>query len=125
MVNQHGDPTQEPVSDAMASVTVFLSYSYVDAALATAVRDGLQSRNIDVWKAPESIPSGVDWASAIHAGIEQQQVFLLLWTDAAMASEAVSKEISLASQHRRLLLPLRLTLAMPQGGQAYHLGHIQ
>jgi len=37
----------------------------------------------------------------------------------------VSKEIGLASQHRRLLLPLRLTPAMPQGGQAYHLGNIQ
>lgn len=109
----------------MASATVFLSFSNRDAALAIALREGLQSRDIDVWKAPESIPPGVDWASAIHAGIEQQQVFLLLWSDAAMASAEVSKEISLASQHRRLLLPLRLTPAMPKGGQAYHLGNIQ
>lgn len=109
----------------MASATVFLSFSYLDSALAFAVRDGLQSRNIDVWKAPESIPSGVDWASAIHAGIQQQQVFLLLWSDAAMASAAVSKEIGLAARHHRLLLPLRLTQAMPQGGQAYHLSNIQ
>jgi hypothetical protein len=109
----------------MVSATVFLSFSSRDAALAIALREGLQSRDIDVWKAPESIPPGVDWASAIHAGIEQQQVFLLLWSDSAMASAEVSKEISLASQHRRLLLPLRLTPAMPQGGQAYHLGNIQ
>lgn len=109
----------------MASATVFLSFSSRDAELAIALREALQSRNIDVWKAPESIPPGVDWASAIHAGIEQQQVFLLLWSDEAMASAEVSKEISLASQHRRLLLPLRLTPAMPQGGQAYHLGSIQ
>jgi len=63
----------------MASATVFLSFSNRDAALAIALREGLQSRDIDVWKAPESIPPGVDWASAIHAGIEQQQVFLLLF----------------------------------------------
>ena len=89
------------------------------------MREGLQARGVEVWKAPESIPPGVDWASAIHSAIQQQQVFLLLWSDAAMASAEVSKEISLASQHRRLLLPLRLTPAMPQGGQAYHLGSIQ
>ena len=109
----------------MALVSVFLSFSSHDASLATALLDGLESRNIDVWKAPESIPPGVDWAAAIHAGIQKQQVFLLLWSDAAMTSAEVSKEISLANQHRRLLLPLRLTSAMPQGGQAYHLGNIQ
>lgn len=109
----------------MLRPTVFLSFSSRDGALATAVRDGLQARGLEVWKAPESIPPGADWASAIHAGIEQQRVFLLLWSDAAMASAEVSKEISLASQHRRLLLPLRLTSAMPQGGQAYHVGNIQ
>ena len=125
MVTRHGDSTQKPVYNAMVSATVFLSFSSRDAALAIALREGLQSRDIDVWKAPESILPGLDWASAIHAGIEQQQVFLLLWSDAAMASAEVSKEISLASQHRRLLLPLRLTPAMPQGGQAYHLGSIQ
>ena len=125
MVTRHGDSTQKPVYNAMVSATVFLSFSSRDAALAIALREGLQSRDIDVWKTPESIPPGVDWASAIHSGIEQQQVFLLLWSDAAMASAEVSKEIGLASQHRRLLLPLRLTPAMPQGGQAYHLGNIQ
>ena len=105
--------------------SLFLSFSSLDAPLAIAVREGLQARGLEVWKAPESIPPGVDWASAIHSAIQQQQVFLLLWSDAAMASAEVSKEISLASQHRRLLLPLRLTPAMPQGGQAYHLGSIQ
>ncbi|MEB3105625.1 MAG: TIR domain-containing protein [Cyanobacteriota bacterium] len=109
----------------MAPASVFLSFSSRDAALAAALRDGLQARGLEVWKAPESIPPGVDWATAIHAGIQQQQLFLLLWSDAAMASAEVSKEVSLASQYRRLLLPLRLTAAMPQGGQAYHLGNIQ
>ena len=42
-----------------------------------------------------------------------------------MASDEVSREIHLARHHRRLLLPVRLTAAMPQGGQAYHLGTIQ
>lgn len=109
----------------MATGSVFLSFSSIDAGLAVALREGLQARGIDVWKAPESIPPGVDWATAIHAGIQRQQIFLLLWSDAAMASQEVSREIHLASQHRRLLLPLRLTEAMPQGGQAYHLGNIQ
>jgi hypothetical protein len=75
---------------AMVPASVFLSFSSHDAALAIALWEGLQSRDIDVWKAPESILPGVDWASAIHAGIQQQHVFLLLWSDAAMAQEISS-----------------------------------
>jgi len=56
----------------MAPASVFLSFSSRDAALAIALRDGLQARGLDVWKAPESISPGVDWASAIHSAIQQQ-----------------------------------------------------
>lgn len=110
----------------MATPSLFLSFSSRDAGLATALREGLQQRGLVVWKAPECIPPGVEWATAIDAGIAQQPVFLLLWSEAAMASAEVSKEISLAaSVHRRLLLPVRLTSSLPQGGQAYHLTGIQ
>jgi hypothetical protein len=110
----------------MVAPTVFLSFSSHDASLAAAIRDGLLKRDLDVWKAPESIPAGVEWASAIHAGIAQQQVFLLLWSESAMASAEVTKEINLAaSLHRRLLLPVRLTTKMPDGSQAYHLAGTQ
>jgi hypothetical protein len=107
-------------------LSVFLSFSSTDAALAIGLRESLQQRGIRVWKAPESISPGVEWAQAIHAGIAEQQVFLLLWSDAAMASAEVTKEITLAAcQHRRLLLPVRLTSAMPDGAQAYHLAGTQ
>jgi len=47
-----------------SQATVFLSFSSRDAAMAIALRDGLQPRHIGVWEAPESIPPWVDWASA-------------------------------------------------------------
>ena len=106
--------------------SAFLSFSSQDRELAQEIYQGLLGRGIEVWKAPENIPPGMDWAAAIHAAIAQQQVFLLLWSDAAMASAEVSKEIRLAaSQARSLLLPVRLTAAMPHGTQDYHLGGIQ
>ena len=61
--------------------SVFLSFSGADAELATALRMGLQDRGINVWKAPESVPAGTDWAAAIVDAIDQQEVFLLLWSD--------------------------------------------
>lgn len=107
-------------------LTAFLSFSSPDADLAKALRHGLEERGMQVWKAPESIPPGVEWAAAITEAIAAHQVFLLLWSDAAMASSEVTKEITLAaSQHRRLLLPVRLTSAMPDGAQAYHLAGTQ
>ena len=106
--------------------SAFLSFSSQDRDLAQGIYQGLLSRGITVWKAPECIPPGVEWAAAIHAAIAQQQVFLLLWSDAAMDSAEVSKEIRLAaSKGRKLLLPVRLTSAMPHGTQDYHLGGIQ
>lgn len=53
---------------------MFLSFSGQDAALACALREGLQARGINVWKAPESIPAGVEWAAAIHAAIDDWKV---------------------------------------------------
>ena len=106
--------------------SVFLSFSGADAELATALRIGLQDRGINVWKAPESVPAGTDWAAAIVDAIDQQEVFLLLWSDAAMASSEVTKEIArAASRNRSLLLPVLLTSAEPQGAQAYHLADTQ
>jgi hypothetical protein len=60
----------------------------------------------------------MEWEEAIHAAITKQQVLLLLWSEAAMTSHEVSKEIRLeAGQSRSLLLPVRMTSAMPTGTQ--------
>ena len=59
--------------------SAFLSFSSQDRELAQEIYQGLLGRGIEVWKAPENIPPGMDWAAAIHAAIAQQQVFLLLW----------------------------------------------
>ena len=106
--------------------TAFLSFSSKDAAFAIALRKGLQKRGVDVWKAPESIPAGADWAKAIVAAINQQQVFILLWSDAAMASTEVAKEIALAAGRGRcLLLPVLLSSEEPPEDEAYHLAAVQ
>lgn len=106
--------------------SAFLSFSSKDADLAVALRKGLQACSVDVWKAPESIPAGADWAKAIVAAIKQQEVFLLLWTDAAMASKEVTKEIALAAgRGRSHLLAVLLTTGEPPDEQAYHLAAVQ
>ena len=108
------------------SPSVFLSFSGTDAKLAIDLREGLQDRGFDVWKAPESIPAGANWAEAIVSAIKQQQIFLLLWSDAAMASNEVAKEIALAAGRGRcLLLPVLLTSNEPPDEVAYHLAAVQ
>ena len=106
--------------------TVFLSFSSSDSSLALSISEGLKKRNIKVWKAPESISPGEDWASAIDSAIKANSVFLLLWSDASMASSEVTKEITLAAMQKTIIfIPIRLTHHFPTGAQAYHLAGTQ
>jgi len=109
----------------MSVSSVFLSFSTQEEELAASIRQGLQERGIKVWKAPEDIPPGSDWAAAIHLALTEQEIFLLLWTDASMASDEVTKEITLASRNRMKMIPLRLTAREPDSAQAYHLAATQ
>ena len=109
----------------MSLPTIFLSFSSKDNNLACSLRNGLEDRGIKVWKAPENIPAGGDWAASIYAALTEQEVFLLLWTDSSMASEEVTKEITLASRNQMKILPLLLTENEPGSAQSYHLSATQ
>ncbi len=109
----------------MSVPSIFLSYSSQDHKLACEIYKGLKKRRIKVWKAPEDIPPGGDWAAAIHQALSEQQIFLLLWTDSSMISDEVTKEITIASRNHMKMIPLKLTESEPISAQAYHLSATQ
>lgn len=85
---------------------VFLSYSTRNQALATSLSELLSAHGVEVWVAPREIGGGDPWAAEITQAIAKAQVFLLLGTAEAFSSRQVAREVSLAVDANKPILPL-------------------
>ena len=77
------------------SSDVFLSYSHADAPWAERVNSALKGAGPGrrVFFDSQSLRAGDDWEATIEAALEGAQNFVLLWSDAARASDWVQREL--------------------------------
>jgi TPR repeat protein len=61
------------------------------------------------------------WPAAITDAIKNIELMLLVFSEAANSSPEVSKELTLASNHKRLVLPVRIENTAPSAELEYHL----
>jgi hypothetical protein len=87
---------------------VFISYSGKNQFDADLVKQVLQSNGIRCWMAPDDIPSGENYAKSIPAAIEGCRIFVLLLSGAAQMSPWVSKELDLAVNGSKVIIPFVL-----------------
>ena len=87
---------------------VFISYSTKDQLEADLVKRVLESNGISCWMAPGNIPSGSNYAREIPGAIRQTRIFLLLLSRAAQASKWVPKELDLAVNEMKVIIPFML-----------------
>ncbi len=86
-------------------MSLFLSYSRREVTFADSLSDHLETLGYEVWVDFKSIPLGDDWQSAIDAGIDKADTFLLVVSSTALESPFVRHEWESAlSQQKRLLL---------------------
>lgn len=76
--------------------------------MAEALCAALEAAGITCWIAPRDIPGGSYWAAEIAKVIPSTCVILLLISARINDSPNVQSELSLAHQHRRAILPVRL-----------------
>lgn len=107
------------------SPIVFISYSAKDEVLASAIHAFLNSTGIKALKAPDDITPGTNWAAAITGMIEGCTHMVLIWTSNSMASQEVSKELTLAMQCGAVIIPFRSEDLAPEGAWRYHLSQVQ
>jgi TM2 domain-containing membrane protein YozV len=107
------------------SPIVFISYSAKDEVLASAIHAFLNSTGIKALKAPDDIAPGTNWAAAIAEMIEGCTHMVLVWTSNSMASQEVSKELTLAMQCGAVIIPFRSEDLAPEGAWRYHLSQVQ
>lgn len=92
----------------MAEPYVFLSYASLDAARAARIAERLEGAGIRVWFDRAAIAGGATWSGEIVRAIQGCAALLVLCSPASMASANVQRELQLAMEDGRPLLPLLL-----------------
>ena len=101
---------------------VFLSYAHQDKAVAEQVCEHLEGQGIDCWIAPRNIIEGETFGAAITQAIETCRVVVLLFSTAANSSKQVVRELKLADDAGKTVIPVRLANIKASGDFAYFLG---
>ena len=87
---------------------VFISYSSKDTDTAKLVRKSLEDNGISVWMAPESIPTGSNYALEVPKGIEECKVFLLILSKNSQESKWVERELDKAISSEKRIIPFKI-----------------
>jgi formylglycine-generating enzyme required for sulfatase activity len=104
---------------------VFISFASVDAEIARRIVASLEAANLRCWLAERDIAPASSYPVAITEAVKNCGAVLLVLTDAANSSPHVAREVEMAFNARRPILPLRLGSAMPSPDLQYFLSRSQ
>jgi len=111
-----------PAADAPFA---FLTYASADRERALTLADAIEQAGVRVWLDRHSIAGGTSWNAEIVRGIQDCAVLLLLTSDAAIRSRNVQRELQLAVEFDRAILPLRLEPVEYPAEMRYALAGVQ
>lgn len=86
----------------------FISYKTDDVEVARWVKEKLEEKGIPCWFAPVSIPGGSNYAKEIPKAIRNSSAFILILSKTTHESKYVPKEIDLAINTDKLILPFMI-----------------
>jgi len=101
---------------------VFVSYPSVDKATADGVVAALESHGLRCWYAPRDVIAGADWAGSIVQAIGASQLVVLVFSEAANASDHILREVRQAADARIPILPFRISPEAPNSSLEYYIG---
>lgn len=87
---------------------VFISHSSVDHSFVLQLIELLKKNNIGYWVAPESIDRGDDFVVEITNALNYCEIFLIVLTKDAMESPHVRRELEIAIDKKKTILPLKI-----------------
>ena len=86
---------------------VFVCHSHEDYTIALAVCAKLEAAHIRCWVAPRDVGGGAYAGQPVRA-ISSATAVLLIFSDKSNASEAVLRELEIASECQKVIVPFRL-----------------
>lgn len=104
---------------------VFVSHATEDGNVARKIVAQLEAAGVQCWIAPRDIPPRAIYAEAIAEAIKSTQECFVLVSRASNKSEAVKREVELASKHQRSLVPVMIETVDLAPGLDYFLSNVQ
>jgi hypothetical protein len=103
------------------SKKVFISHSSKDHKVAMAVCTALESRGHSCWMSSRDIGPGENFQGSIVRAIREAGVMVLVFSSNANNSDEIKKEMALASQSRKMVIPVRAEDVTPSEDFTYEL----
>ncbi|MBS1903822.1 MAG: TIR domain-containing protein [Bacteroidetes bacterium] len=104
---------------------IFISYSRKDAEAALALAERLRSDGASVWMDTAALAAAETWSAEIVTAIEGCTFFIVLISPNAVASRNVTKEVSLASESKKTIIPIELVRCELNPAMKYALAGLQ
>ena len=104
---------------------IFASYSREDQSQVFPIVNKLRERGLNIWIDQEGIHGAKLWSQEIVNAIESSKVFILFASAKAFVSKNVTKELALASESDKHILPIFIEEAEIPAAMKYQLAGIQ
>ncbi len=104
---------------------IFVSYSREDQDQVYPIVEKLRQRGLKIWIDQEGIHGAKLWSQEIVNAIESSKVFILFASSKAFNSKNVTKELALASESDKHILPVFIEEAEIPAAMKYQLAGIQ
>ena len=104
---------------------VFVSFCSADKDCVKDLVDRIVRNGFDCWCSLHDVPPGDDYAVLIPKAIKESRLLLLVASKAAYASKDCEKEVKLANDNGKLIVPYRIEDVKPGGAMEYHLASVQ
>ena len=99
---------------------VFICHSSQDKSVADAACAALERADIACWIAPRNPVAGIPYGRQIIDAIERARALLLIFSEQANRSEHVARELEIAANAKKPIVPLRIEAVMPSGDLQYY-----
>jgi TPR repeat protein len=100
----------------MSQPFLFVSHVTEDRAAATELVTELERRGIGCWVAPRDVRAGKPYDDEIAEAIDDCAAMLLVFSERCNESEYIRREITVAGEARKLIIPFRIENAQPKRG---------
>ncbi len=104
---------------------IFISYSRRDSEQALSLAERLRAAGASVWIDTAALTAAETWSAEIVNAINTCKTFIILLSPESVASHNVTKELSLASEKRKTIVPIVLTECTPNEAMEYALAGLQ
>lgn len=94
------------ITRRITAVEVFISYSSKDRAWVEQFTSGLRAAGRTVWMDVGGIAPAMQWSTQIVEALSRSKMVVFVGSKNSLRSHNVAKEISLASEQQKIILPL-------------------